>query len=354
MALISRNFDFVAGQPAVADDVDTEFNDLYNALSGLKTDVVYELRASDAANPTLLVDNTGGGPLLRVQKAGVTRATFNSEGVLVSDVPQGTSPLDVLSTTVCPNLNADMVDGVEGTDLISATSTTPQEITLPTGAQPAQFGVISGESGDNPTLYVYEVDSGSGTSGAEFTWNSTANELRIGIREDGTSNFNRVSLSNTLMKMVAVDLELKGDPTANLHAATKQYVDTRKTVWSVGTFFEGALSTADKSPILFVPSHTTAAEQFRAQAVKWTHLGGSPGSSSSIRLSYRDSTGTQQAAATITLPSGATQGVTNVVDVANTDFPSVIGVDGQIRFEVVTANGHQDVSIALIGEQEVI
>lgn len=46
----------------------------------------------------------------------VPAADFRVEGQLISDAPQGTSPLQVGSTTGVPNLNADLLDGMTAAD----------------------------------------------------------------------------------------------------------------------------------------------------------------------------------------------------------------------------------------------
>jgi len=46
-----------------------------------------------------------------------TDGNIETDAQLVSSVATGTAPLAVSSTTMVPSLNADQVDGVEGTDL---------------------------------------------------------------------------------------------------------------------------------------------------------------------------------------------------------------------------------------------
>jgi len=57
-----------------------------------------------------------GSALARAQSI-ATDGNIETDAQLVSNVATGTAPLAVSSTTLVPSLNADQVDGVEGTDL---------------------------------------------------------------------------------------------------------------------------------------------------------------------------------------------------------------------------------------------
>lgn len=315
MATLARLNDFTAGTTAVADDVDAEFDQLVEALNGTKTNVRYILKAADAGNPVLELDNTSGGPLLRLKKSGVTRATFNLEGVLDSDVPDGTAPLDMLSTTVCPNLNADMLDGQHA----SAFITTP-------GAQLQ-------EDGSNLTVlrFMHDVED----------------ETRFVDNGDTTfimkNQTDAVDYFSANKQTGVVDFP-NGLQVGAADVATEAYVDAKDTVWSFGVFFEGTPTTAAKQPRFIVP---LGVDTFTLDRARVVFDGGSPTGSTVVRVRRRNSSGTVLNTYTITLLIGATSGTTLETDLSNTPLSS----GDQLEVDVTTVGGHQNLSVHVQGTQ---
>lgn len=118
MSLLARLFNFQAGQPAIADDVDAEFNQLLNAINGTSTDKNLVTRYSHASDPPYAFDQLGAGLIAVWRQGGADKAKVNSSGQIEtvhqfkSTLAVGTPPLDVTSTTEVPNLNAGRIGGI--------------------------------------------------------------------------------------------------------------------------------------------------------------------------------------------------------------------------------------------------
>jgi len=67
---------------------------------------------ANQASPLLEVQNSDGNPLLQI----------DSNGMIISKVPQGTAPFDIDSNTKVNHLNADLLDGFEASDFMMSGS----------------------------------------------------------------------------------------------------------------------------------------------------------------------------------------------------------------------------------------
>ena len=120
MSVLSRvyNFTSLAGTSIYGDNVDDEFNQIINLINGTSTNKRMYIVYSNGTQPPLKVNQTGAGALFIAQAGGVDALTIANNGQIVSTVSTGTAPIVVASTTKCTNLNADMVNGIEGSQLI--------------------------------------------------------------------------------------------------------------------------------------------------------------------------------------------------------------------------------------------
>lgn len=101
-------------------DLDSEFNQYVGAagvFNGGTTAKKLLVKSSDASDPPLELDQIGAGPLAEWKQNGTLKVSIENSGQIDSTVATGTAPIDVDSTTVCPNLNADLVDGIEGANI---------------------------------------------------------------------------------------------------------------------------------------------------------------------------------------------------------------------------------------------
>lgn len=124
MATLARLFDFAAGTPIVSGDVDAEFNQLVNILNGSSSSKNAIIKYNDAATPPLQCDQIGAGRIqdwlqTGILKASVTNAgAFSTTNQFISTLAPGAPPLVVSSPTLVANLNADLVDGLHGTQFL--------------------------------------------------------------------------------------------------------------------------------------------------------------------------------------------------------------------------------------------
>lgn len=73
MGVLTRLYDFVAGSKIQSDQVDNEFNQIVNALSGISTTKNIYILVNDAVSPALKVSNSSGGGGIDIHR-GATRA----------------------------------------------------------------------------------------------------------------------------------------------------------------------------------------------------------------------------------------------------------------------------------------
>lgn len=109
----------------VLDDTNDKIYEYYWIPSGAFADSGIQFRLSDAyAHVVDVVRITGLGylgvgtnvPSERIEALGNIKAT---SGKLISTIPTGTMPVDVDSTTLCTNLNADMLDGYHAASFVA-------------------------------------------------------------------------------------------------------------------------------------------------------------------------------------------------------------------------------------------
>ncbi|HKX29353.1 MAG TPA: hypothetical protein VJ302_16775 [Blastocatellia bacterium] len=135
MSLLARIDNFMPGDPILSSTMNQELDQIVNSLNGTLTNKNILVRFSNSSTPTLDVDQLGSGPIQRWKASGVSVATVANDGSLTTTqslvstlAPGGVAPISVTSTTVCANLNADMVDGLHGTDFIRKSDTSDQTL----------------------------------------------------------------------------------------------------------------------------------------------------------------------------------------------------------------------------------
>ena len=115
----TASFAAIAPVPSL-DPLDDEFDQYVGAagiLNGGTTGTKLLIKTSDANDPPIEQDQVGAGPLAEWKQNGTLKASINNSGTIVSAISTGTAPITVTSTTACTNLNADMVDGIEGANI---------------------------------------------------------------------------------------------------------------------------------------------------------------------------------------------------------------------------------------------
>jgi hypothetical protein len=82
MAVLVRITDFIPNTLIESQEVDDEFNQLVNLLSGVSTNKDTLLKYSHATDPVLRVDQLGAGEILRLLQNGAVKTVFDNSGHL--------------------------------------------------------------------------------------------------------------------------------------------------------------------------------------------------------------------------------------------------------------------------------
>lgn len=111
MSLLARLFDFQVGAIIKSQEFDDEFNQIVNMLSGVSQNKSISIKNNDASFSVARFDQLAANHVVEFFVSGVVKSRIEQTGKFKSLVVTGTAPIDVDSTTLCPNLNADNVDG---------------------------------------------------------------------------------------------------------------------------------------------------------------------------------------------------------------------------------------------------
>lgn len=117
MSLLARLTDFQAGTIIASQPFDDEFNQLVNMLNGGSQNKSIRVRNNDSSLACARFDQLAANDILELFSGGGEVARIEQSGKFKSLVVTGTAPIDVNSITVCPNLNADLIDGIEGANI---------------------------------------------------------------------------------------------------------------------------------------------------------------------------------------------------------------------------------------------
>lgn len=107
-------------------EVNNELNQIINLFSGVSKDITPKLHV-DLAEPALILNQNGNGPILQSYKNGVLSFEVNNKGQVVSKIATGIAPITiaVATTGLITNLNVDRLDGLLDQDILKVTSTIP-------------------------------------------------------------------------------------------------------------------------------------------------------------------------------------------------------------------------------------
>jgi hypothetical protein len=223
-----------------ADPGGTEVLRAHNLRAGATT-----LTAGLTAPSAVVGTDPGGEEVLRAQNLRAGAATFTEQ--ITSTVATGTAPITVASTTVAPNLNADMVDGQHladldtryvnttgdgmtgalvvgtdpgGTEVLRAQNLRAGATTLTAGLA-APSVVVGTDPGGSEVLRAQNLRAGATT----LTAGLSAPSAVVGAAPDGSEVLRAQNLRAGTTTFTGT-VTLAADPTDALQAATKQYVDT--------------------------------------------------------------------------------------------------------------------------------
>jgi hypothetical protein len=338
MAKIARYTTFADGNKLYAAELNGELNSLVSLLAGTAA-FDTDLYGTNAGVATLNVDNAGGGDVISAQVGGVTKwKILASTGQEVNTVTAGTAPMTIASTTVVTNLNADYVDGIHGTNMIN-NSTSDQSITA---ATPLWLKLITTGGGVDLGAIYFGLDARDGTNNVDAYWR---------IVSHGNDKFNIQQYKDS-------DTTWYNALTMNRHDSTAPYFqlyhvdsDAMKNIitegstvaWAIGAFYEGALSTGAKQVDHIMPERTT----LTGVKMHGVFRSGTLTGQSKVRATVYNSAGTLQGTYDWTIESTDTPGTVYTIDITDISFGSL----DYVRWAVITANGHADVSVWLHGQQ---
>ncbi len=259
MATLARLYDFTAGQPIVSGEVDGEFNQIINALNSTSTNVNLIVRFSSGTTAPLKLDQLGAGVVQTWAVSGVDKATvtnagsFSTAGQFISSLATGTKPLDVTSTTVCTNLNADLLDGLHSSSFLRLDSALDQTM----------IGnlVLSLTA---PQLYFIDTDH--------------SKQMRIAL-DNTVWNFNNdtaggtpisIATATNVVTFAAIPVLPASTPTTDSQAARKKYVDDQDTATlalavrndTAGQSVTSNFNISGTAPALTFTDTTASAEDF--------------------------------------------------------------------------------------------
>ncbi len=336
---------FVAGAKLYASQLNDELNHLHDALTGTANRNIY-IKYNLADEPTVEIwnSNPAGNVIeFHVGAGDDLRLHVDGAGVLVSAVAPGTAPFTVASTTVVTNLNAHYVGGL-GIAALVRTDTAVQSITA-AAAETSLTLLATGQGADAGAVKLY-FDMRDGATNVDAWWRIQAHgddTFRIQQYDQGTTSW---------INALAIDVN-GGTPYFKVldeGLGTLQQVATTKskTIAEVGVFYEGVISTGAKQAT-FIASDNVDLLIFTK--VKYVFRGGTLVGNTVIDVKKYSNATPPVLNQTVTLTLPNTDTIGNVIDVDITDL--AVGVGESIQWDVTTADLHEDLSIWLLGTQEI-
>jgi hypothetical protein len=345
MAYLSRfvGGGFVAGAKLYASQLNGELDNLIDALVGTDNKNI-KLKYNAGDNPTLEVWNSGGNVIeFHVGAGDDLKLHVDSSGTLISAVTTGTAPITVASTTVATNLNADFIDGKHLTSLVQSDIAVN---TITAAAAEVSLELeATGQGADAGKAVIY------------FDMRDTANNVdawwRLVGHGDDTFRLQQYDQGTTTW-IQAMQIDINGaTPYFKVWdeaLGTLQHVATTKsrTMAQIGAFYEGVIATAAKQAT-FIASDDSEGLVFTK--AKYVFRGGTLVGNTVIEVrKYSNATPpVLNQTVTLTLPNTDTIG--NVYTVDTTDMNVAAGES--IQWVVTTADLHEDLSVWMIGEQEI-
>lgn len=225
-SLLSRfvaSFDAIKPVPNLT-GLDGEFNQQVGAagvFNGGTTAFKLLVKSSDAADPPIESDQIGAGPLAEWKQNGSLKLSVANSGQIISALATGTKPLDVTSTTLCTNLNADLLDGRELVGLqvsfsIAFIIADPSVATL----NSREFGSFVVPAGGTYTFTKGKVMFRNGT-------HTAGGSLTFKIEQAGIGDKSTLSLNNTNNTSLVVYEDNFGDFTATENNIFNAYISAR-------------------------------------------------------------------------------------------------------------------------------
>lgn len=316
MPLISKPNTFNVATVISSSQVNENFDELYDALNGTDTDKTIVIKSGDGSTP-LTLDQTSANNTQEWHDTGVVKARMLKSGVFESLVATGTAPFTVASTTKVDNLNADMIDGLSSSDLVSITSGVLEiDAEIPT----LRFTDTTHTDFDLRTKVIGGVDA-----------------LTV-LERTGSTDIFSVDRNGLVLVLDQVRV-ISSAPVAAGDLTRKDYVDGRKVPFAIGGFFPGAASTSAPRPSFIVPPNVVDATITQMKVV---YQGGTNTGTSTVQWIHNGSGKNQTSITTEAANTVITNNITDVVVAAN----------DVIYFRINAAGNHADITVELVGEMK--
>lgn len=114
--------EYVTNTIRTADEVNREFDQIINIVNGITQDVGVVIEPTDANNPALLINQNGVGPIAQFYINNILKVEVTNAGQIESFVTTGTQPFAITSSNLVDNLNVDLLDDLNSTDILQVTS----------------------------------------------------------------------------------------------------------------------------------------------------------------------------------------------------------------------------------------
>lgn len=251
--MLARLYTFTAGTTIQSSQVNAEFDQIVKLLSGQKIDTAL-LKSSSTSDPTLAVDNTGGGKVQEWRVGGTAKAQVNATGQFESLIATGTAPFVVASTTKVTNLNADKLDDKDIADILL--SVDPSVKANGSGASQLVLENSSSHVRLQNAASVFEV------------WNTTAGTNLVSV--------NKATRAWAFPAGASFAAEVTGvTPATAAGLATKGYTDGLKVRWQLNAYHNDASNLSSdfgEKRAFVVP---TGVSNFTVRRVRVFYTGGS-------------------------------------------------------------------------------
>lgn len=223
MALLTRLHDFIPGSLIQSAQVDAEFQQLVDAMSGVSTTKDILVRFNHASDPALRVDQLGAGSIQRWLQNSVEKAKVNNDGSFetvdqfVSTIATGTKPIDVTSTTVCTNLNADLLDGLNASQFVrndAAGTIAASDATSLLDINQTGAGAITRfrQGGNNKVVIANDGQIQSSVAGGTAPFTVASNTVVTNLNADLLDGLNSSQFvrNDTAAQTITGDLTISG------------------------------------------------------------------------------------------------------------------------------------------------
>jgi hypothetical protein len=332
---------FVAGNKLFASQLNAELDHLIGAFVGTDSRNI-KLKYNAGDEPTLELWNSGGNPLeIRIGEGEDLRVHVDSVGTIISAVATGTAaPITVASTAVCTNLNADFIDGHELAALIQA----DKAAQIISAATPVELRLQATGGGEDGGVAYLSLDTRDTDENPDSFWRLVSNgddSFRLQQYDDSETAWVQAIQANVLADPGYFKVFDERTQALQQVATTKS-----RTLAQIGAYYEGAIGTGSKQPTFIVGDDSDTLVFTHA---KYIYRGGTPDADTLIDIKrYGDDDALDQTYE-LTIPEGDSVDVVYTVDI--TDIP--MDPDGSLTWTCTQTGDHEDLSIWLIGYQEI-